>query len=109
MHFVRSYSVAGLGFSIDGAPFEPSNFQPFRASEITPLFSVHVVPSLPSAELSPLYQTTDGPGFPEITLWKKADGWHRTLEGLASRIPCYHLDCLPDQAAAELCYKTIYG
>ena len=284
MHFVRSYSVAGFGFCIDDAPFEPSNLQPFRASEISPLFSVHVVPSLPSAELSLLYQTSDGPGFPEITLWKKADGyrvamkplprlplaatmdvsadwheawlqlegtdnyfglnnalmllfafasahegalemhasvvmnggkgflflgksgtgksthsrlwiqhipgtellnddnpilrlmpdgsarvfgspwsgktpcykaqdvpvgavvrlsqapqntiirlplvqayaslmasasafrplkdladgWHRTLEGLASRIPCYHLDCLPDQAAAELCYKTIY-
>jgi hypothetical protein len=37
-----------------------------------------------------------------------ADGWHRTLEGLASVVPCYHLDCLPDQEAAELCYKTIY-
>ena len=37
-----------------------------------------------------------------------ADGWHHTLEGLASCVPCYHLDCLPDQAAAELCYKTIH-
>jgi hypothetical protein len=37
-----------------------------------------------------------------------ADGWHRTLEGLAAVVPCYHLDCLPDQAAAELCYKTIH-
>jgi hypothetical protein len=23
-------------------------------------------------------------------------------------VPCYHLDCLPDQAAAELSYKTIH-
>ena len=38
-----------------------------------------------------------------------ADGWHRTLEGLVSVVPCYHLDCLPDQAAAELCYKTVHG
>jgi hypothetical protein len=37
-----------------------------------------------------------------------ADGRHHTLEGLASCVPCYHLDCLPDQAAAELCYKTIH-
>ena len=37
-----------------------------------------------------------------------ADGWHRTLEGLAATVPCYHLDCLPDQEAAELCYKTTH-
>ena len=36
-----------------------------------------------------------------------ADGWHRTLEGLAASLPCYTLDCLPDQAAAELCHKTV--
>ena len=38
-----------------------------------------------------------------------ADGWHRTLEGLVGVLPCYVLDCLPDQAAAELCYKTVHG
>jgi hypothetical protein len=38
-----------------------------------------------------------------------ADGWHRTLEALASKVPCFILDCLPDQAAAELCYKTVHG
>lgn len=36
-----------------------------------------------------------------------ADGWHKTLEGLASVVPCYTLDCLPDQAAAELCHSTV--
>ena len=36
-----------------------------------------------------------------------ADGWHHTLEGLAASLPCYTLDCLPDQAAAELCHKTV--
>ena len=36
-----------------------------------------------------------------------ADGWHRTLEGLAASLPCYTLDCLPDQAAAELCHSTV--
>ena len=288
----RSYSVAGFGFCIEGAPFEPSNLQPFRVPEISPVFCLHVVPALPSSKFEFLYQTSDGPGFPEITLhtheggcpdtgaayrvamkplptlplaatmdvsadwheaWLKmeetdpgfalnnslmllyafatarlgalemhssvvmkdgkgylflgksgtgksthsslwikhipgcellnddnpilrlmpdgsarvfgspwsgktpcykakdvpvgavvrlnqaprneitrlplvqayaslmasasafrplkelADGWHHTLEGLAASIPCYHLDCLPDQAAAELCYKTIHG
>ena len=38
-----------------------------------------------------------------------ADGWHRTLEGLVGILPCYVLDCLPDAAAAELCYGTIHG
>ncbi len=38
-----------------------------------------------------------------------AEGWHRTLEGLAGTLPCYVLDCLPDQAAAELCYSTVHG
>lgn len=37
-----------------------------------------------------------------------AEGWHRTLEGLAGSLPCYILDCLPDQAAAELCYRTVH-
>ena len=38
-----------------------------------------------------------------------ADGWHRTLEAMAQKVPCYVLDCLPDQGAAELCYKTVNG
>ncbi len=38
-----------------------------------------------------------------------SDGWHQTLEALAGKVPCYVLDCLPDQGAAELCYKTVHG
>ncbi|MEE3376058.1 MAG: hypothetical protein VZR22_05070 [Candidatus Cryptobacteroides sp.] len=38
-----------------------------------------------------------------------AEGWHATLEGLVGVLPCYVLDCLPDQAAAELCHKTVHG
>ncbi len=38
-----------------------------------------------------------------------AQQWHQTLEGLVGVLPCYVLDCLPDQAAAELCYKTVHG
>ena len=36
-----------------------------------------------------------------------AEGWHCTLEGLASALPCYHLKCRPDKEAAQLCYMTI--
>ena len=36
-----------------------------------------------------------------------SDGWHRTLEGLTRVVPCYVLDCLPDQAAAQLCHNTV--
>ena len=38
-----------------------------------------------------------------------AEGWHATLEGLVGVLPCYVLDCLPDQAAAELCHQTVHG
>lgn len=38
-----------------------------------------------------------------------AEGWHRTLEGLASRVPCFTLSCLPDAAAAQLCHSTVHG
>ena len=38
-----------------------------------------------------------------------ADGWHRNIEGIVGRIPCYQLDCLPDREAAERCYGTVNG
>ena len=36
-----------------------------------------------------------------------ADGLHQTMERLASTVPMWHLECLPDEAAARLCYETI--
>jgi len=36
-----------------------------------------------------------------------ADGLHATEDALASNVPVWHLDCLPDEAAARLCYETI--
>ncbi|MBO4635214.1 MAG: hypothetical protein J5669_07565 [Bacteroidales bacterium] len=83
---VCSYSVAGFGFCIDGAPFEPSNLQPFRVKDITgeTLFCLHVVPSLPSSEIQPLYKTADGPDFPEITIWTRAEGYRLQLRPLPS-------------------------
>ena len=36
-----------------------------------------------------------------------ADGLHETENTLASTVAVWHLACLPDQAAAELCNKTV--
>ncbi|MBR5924646.1 MAG: hypothetical protein IKZ60_04225 [Bacteroidales bacterium] len=36
-----------------------------------------------------------------------AEGWHKTLEGLATSVPCYILDCLPDNEAAEVCHNVV--
>ena len=41
--------------------------------------------------------------------WDKnvADGLHETENALAQIVPTWHLECLPNAAAAELCNKTI--
>ncbi len=41
--------------------------------------------------------------------WDKhiSNGLHETENALASSVPTWHLECLPDAAAAELCCKTI--
>ena len=41
--------------------------------------------------------------------WDKriADGLHQTENALAMKVPVWHLECLPDEAAAQLCHKTI--
>lgn len=36
-----------------------------------------------------------------------ADGLHATEEALATRVPVWHLECLPDEAAARLCHETV--
>ena len=36
-----------------------------------------------------------------------ADHWHNTLEAMTGIVPCYHLECLPDEEAAHLCYNTV--
>lgn len=38
-----------------------------------------------------------------------ADGLHQTENALASKVPVWHLDCLPDQAAAVLCWENVKG
>ena len=36
-----------------------------------------------------------------------AEGMHQTKDKLAQTIPMWHLECLPDEAAARMCYETI--
>ncbi len=38
-----------------------------------------------------------------------ADAQHETLSQIAQQVPCYHLECLPDAAAARLCQETVDG
>lgn len=38
-----------------------------------------------------------------------ADGLHASLEAIATEVPCYVLDCRPDQEAAEVCSKEVLG
>lgn len=38
---------------------------------------------------------------------KLADAQHETLSAIAQQVPCYHLECLPDEAAARLCQQTV--
>ena len=41
--------------------------------------------------------------------WERsvADGLHKTENALAANIPVWYLKCLPDEAAAKLCLKTV--
>jgi hypothetical protein len=38
---------------------------------------------------------------------KMADGLHKTQNGLATCVPSWYLECLPDEEAATLCCKTV--
>ena len=38
-----------------------------------------------------------------------ADAQHETLALISQQVPCYQLDCLPDEAAARLCKDTVDG
>ena len=43
--------------------------------------------------------------------WDKsvADGLHATENALAKNVPVWHLECLPDEAAAKLCNENVAG
>jgi hypothetical protein len=36
-----------------------------------------------------------------------ADGLHQTEDAMASHVPVWHLECLPDEEAARVCQKEI--
>jgi len=36
-----------------------------------------------------------------------AEGLHQTTNKLASTVPMWHLECLPDEEAARLCHDTV--
>ena len=38
-----------------------------------------------------------------------ADHWHNTLDAMARVVPCYELECLPNEEAASLCFGTVNG
>lgn len=38
-----------------------------------------------------------------------ADAQHETLAAVVQGVPCYQLDCLPDEAAARLCQEVVDG
>jgi hypothetical protein len=38
-----------------------------------------------------------------------AEGLHETENLLATNVPIWHLDCLPDEEAAKLCCRTVNG
>ena len=38
-----------------------------------------------------------------------ADHWHHTLDAMAQAVPCYELECLPNEEAARLCFSTVNG
>jgi hypothetical protein len=37
------------------------------------------------------------------------EGQYQTMNKLASTVPMWHLECLPDEAAARLCHETIHN
>ena len=41
------------------------------------------------------------------TIESIADGMHEAIEKMAVAVPCYTLDCLPDEGAAVLCHDTV--
>ena len=44
-------------------------------------------------------------GLRPIQAW--ADGMHETIGALIASVPCYELQCLPDEGAARLCADTV--
>jgi hypothetical protein len=51
------------------------------------------------------------PSLPPAFMFDKVleDALLAVLSKVIAQVPVYHLECLPDAAAAQLSYKTIFG
>lgn len=38
---------------------------------------------------------------------ESVSGIHKTVEQVISRVPCFHMECLPDADAAKVCHSAI--
>ena len=77
-----------------------------------PLGAVVVLSQAPYNQIHPLSGIMAYAALVESISGKRwderiADGLHQTENTLASTIPVWHLECLPDEAAAILCNKTV--
>ena len=82
MSNTRTYKVAGFSFGIEVPESEAlldsmSNLTPFicDSPQEDHIFDLKVVESVPDSGAELIFRSDDGPGFPEISLFKAEDGW----------------------------------
>ena len=112
MQISRIYRVAELPFQVScaGGQFLPDslpNMKPFLSGLLPgeePLFTLDLVHSpLPAPDGELLYRTEDGPLFPEISLYRKADGAIASrTRPLPGKSEAMELSMNPDFTAATL-------
>ena len=66
-----------------------------------------LIRSVSQDELGAALLSEEGAVTVRIGCTEQMDG--ETLAAVAMSVPCYHLDCLPDEAAARLCNETVDG
>ena len=82
MSNTRTYKVAGFSFGIKVPESEAlldsmSNLTPFicDSPQEDHIFDLKVAESVPDRGAELIFRSDDGPGFPEISLFKAEDGW----------------------------------
>lgn len=82
MSKIKTYKVAGFTFSIEVPENDVlldsmSNLTPFlcESPQGEHVFDLKVVEEISCADAEPIFRSDDGPGFPEISLFKAEDGW----------------------------------
>ena len=107
MNIERSYTVAGLGFTIEApaALLDASaNLAPFvTEAAAAPIFTLRVCAELSIGELRKVFLTDDGPGFPEIGIWETEDGqWLFRMSAVPSAPLACELLAARDFSSASL-------